>query len=42
MKLHLQELKTRVPAPNISYKTDPTVGINPASKSDFLKVDVKT
>ena len=42
MKLQLQEYKTRGTAPPISYKPDPTVGMKPETKSDYLKVDIKT
>ena len=42
MKLQLQEYKTRGTVPPISYKPDPTVGMKPKTKSDYLKVDIKT
>ena len=41
MKLHLQEFKNLGPAPIISYKLDPTVGIKTETKYDFLKVNIK-
>ena len=42
MKLHLQYVKISGPKPPISYKPDSTDNMKPESKSDPLKVYIKT
>ena len=42
VKLQLQEFKNRGTAPPISYKLEPTFGMKPKTKSEYLKVDIKT
>ena len=42
MKLHIQELNIRGPAPPISYTSEYTVNMKTKSKLDYLKVDIKT
>ena len=42
VKLQLQEFKNRRTAPPISYKPEPTFGIKPETKYEYLKVDIKT
>ena len=40
MKLQLQQLKTRGPAPLISYNPDSTIRMKPDSKLYSMKVDI--